>query len=131
MPTHALRVLPLLLHRACSFGTEVGNTHSFTYCASTNRTASGSAVAKLYCLPIPKGVEALPPVCAPDDVYNVTRRLMAVQKVVEECGFEDIVPRVWTERLDAVLPGIGFHAYWHAIWLEYADGVSVESFLHK
>ena len=127
-------------------------------------------MAKLYCLPITKAAH-LQPVCAPTEVYSVTRRLLAVQKVVEECGFEDIVPKVgdrclsvvpsmhtsglqqqpahrprmstthhpvhtaaaqvWVERVDAVLPGSGFHAFWHAIWMELAAGVSLEAYMHK
>ena len=80
-------------HAERSFVGDAGNTHGFTYCASTNRTASGVAIAKLYCLPMSKEAH-LRPVCSSHEVYNVTRRLLAVQKVAEECGFEDIVPKV-------------------------------------
>ena len=29
------------------------------------------------------------------------------------------------------MPGIDFHIRWHGLWMEVAEGVSMENFLHK
>jgi hypothetical protein len=29
--------------------------------------------------------------------------------------------------VNAVIPGLGFHIYWHAVWMERAPGVSLQS----
>ena len=47
------------------------------------------------------------------------------------CGFHDIVPRIWVDRINAVIPDLGFHVHWHGLWMEAAEGISFESLLHK
>ena len=47
------------------------------------------------------------------------------------CGYTDLIPKLWVEKINAVIPGIGFHVRWHGLWMEVAEGVSMENFLHK
>ena len=53
------------------------------------------------------------------------------------CGYTDLIPKLWVEKINAVIPestngiGAGFHVRWHGLWMEVADGVSMENFLHK
>ena len=38
---------------------------------------------------------------------------------------------MWVEKVNAVIPGIGFHVRWFGLWMELADGISLENFLQK
>ena len=49
------------------------------------------------------------PTCAPEAILKNMRLLLAIEKLVEECGFEDIVPATWVDKVNAHVPGIGFH----------------------
>ena len=42
-----------------------------------------------------------------------------------------MVPKLWVEKINAVIPGLGFNVRWHGLWMEVATGVSMENFLHK
>ena len=46
------------------------------------------------------------------------------------CGFHDIVPRIWVDRINAVIPDLGFHVNWHGLWMEEAEGISFDSLLY-
>jgi hypothetical protein len=39
----------------------------------------------------------------------------------------EIVPKVWMEPLNGVMPGSGFHVKWLGLWADIADGVSVQN----
>eukprot|EP00798_Chlamydomonas_sp_ICE-L_P012582 gene12582-15806_t len=103
-----------------TFTNEKGATPGWTFRAKTNRTPEGIAVTKGYCMPISKRT-----------VLRGIRLQLALQKLSDECGFEDIVPRVWSDKVDAVVPGQGYHIRWHGLWMEYVNGVSLENYLHK
>eukprot|EP00798_Chlamydomonas_sp_ICE-L_P018469 gene18469-24960_t len=114
-----------------TFSNEKGATSSFLFRATTNKTASGTAVLKIYCMPIAKRENGNVPLCAPSTVLKNMRLLLAIQKVSEECGLNDIVPKIWVDRVDAIVPGMGYHIRWHGLWAEFADGVSMENFLNR
>lgn len=114
-----------------TFTNEKGATSGWLFRASTNRTASGTAVVKVYCMPLPKRPGAKIPLCAPSTILKNMRLLLAIEKIVEECGFQDIIPAVWVDKVNAPVPDIGFHIRWHGLWMEVADGVSMENFLHR
>ena len=114
-----------------TYAHEKGATASFLFRATTNQTASGGAVAKVYCVPVPKREGGKYPTCAPSTVLKNMRLLLAIQKLRDECGFEDLVPRVWVDRVDGVMPGLGYHIRWHGLWMEYVHGVSLENILNK
>eukprot|EP00798_Chlamydomonas_sp_ICE-L_P012581 gene12581-15805_t len=114
-----------------TFQNEKGATSSFLFQATTNVTASGNAVVKLFCVPMAKRVGGKVPICSPYLVLKNMRLLLAIQKLSEECGYEEMVPRVWVGKVNAVIPELGYHVRWYGLWSEYADGVSLENFLHK
>ena len=33
-----------------------------------------------------------------------------------------MVPKLWVERINAVIPDLGFHVRWHGLWMEVAEG---------
>lgn len=35
------------------------------------------------------------------------------------------------DRVDGVVPELGYHIRWHGLWMELIHGVSLENFLHK
>ncbi len=62
-----------------------------------------------------------------ESAFGNARHLVALDRVARDCGLRDIVGRVWVAPVNAVIPGLGFHIYWHAVWMERAPGVSVQS----
>lgn len=50
-------------------------------------------------MPLPKRPGARVPTCAPEAILKNMRLLLAIEKVVEECGFEDIVPKTWVDKV--------------------------------
>jgi hypothetical protein len=44
-----------------------------------------------------------------------------------ECGFNQIVPKLWIEPVHGVVPGHGFHIDWLGLWFDIAEGVSVQN----
>ncbi|KAG1655370.1 hypothetical protein FOA52_012097 [Chlamydomonas sp. UWO 241] len=109
-----------------SFKMDRGKTNAWLFCASTNVTSSGEAVVKVYCLPLEKYPGAtIPTRCPTHHVLRNARVLLSIQKVVDECGFNDIVPRLWVDKVNAPVPGHGYHVDWHGLWQEVASGVSM------
>lgn len=85
----------------------------------------------MYCMPLTKRPGARLPTCAPQAILRNMRLLLAIQMLSDECGFQDIIPRIWVDRVNAPVPGIGYHVRWHGLWMELADGVSMENVLNK
>ena len=48
-------------------------------------------------------------------------------QVSSECGYQDIVPKLWIEPLLGVVPGNGWRIDWLGLWADVADGVSVQN----
>lgn len=78
--------------RACS---------NFIYRTSTNRTASGKAVVKIYCVPVRKLVNGKTPTCSPRTAVRIITMLLAIDRISQECGFGDLLPRLWVDRVRA------------------------------
>lgn len=114
-----------------TFTNEKGATSSWLFNARTNKTASGKAVVKVFCVPLPKIPGAQVPYCGLRMVVERVMLLVALQKLSDDCGFEDLVPRLWVDKVDAVVPNVGYHIRWYGIWMEIAEGISLENFLHK
>ncbi|KXZ45058.1 hypothetical protein GPECTOR_59g667 [Gonium pectorale] len=114
-----------------TYDNEAGATSSWIFRANTNMTPSGEAVVKMYCLPIQKRPGAKIPTCKPDRTAEVMRHLMALDKLSVECGFTDLVPRMWLAPVRGVVPGVGYPVDWYGLWMEYVDGISLENYLHK
>ncbi|KAG1662707.1 hypothetical protein FOA52_014572 [Chlamydomonas sp. UWO 241] len=118
-----------------TFTNEKGATSAWLFRASTNRTKSGKAVVKVYCMPLPKRPDAMMQPCSPLPTLRTVRTLLGLAKLSEDCGFQDIVPAMWADKVNAPVPGDGpaggFHIRWHGLWMEVADGVSLENLLNK
>lgn len=39
----------------------------------------------------------------------------------------DILPKVWVEPVNGVIPGNGYHIQWLGLWMEQAEGISLEN----
>lgn len=91
--------------------------------ATTNRTASGEAVVKVYCMPVPKRPGGSAPTCAPTTLLRIMKLLRALDRLSVECGFTDLLPRIWLAPVNAVVPDVGYHVRWYGLWQEYADGI--------
>ena len=63
--------------------------------------------------------------------FTHTRTYTLMHSHLCRCGFEDIVPKVWVEKVNAVIPGLGYHVRWFGLWMEVAEGISMENFLQK
>ena len=48
--------------------------------------------------------------------------LTVLPPAAPRCGFDDMVPKLWVERVNAVIPDLGFHVRWHGLWMEVAEG---------
>ena len=44
-----------------------------------------------------------------------------------ECGFNEIVPKLWIEPVHGIVPGHGFRIDWLGLWFDIAEGVSVQN----
>lgn len=65
--------------------------------------------------------------CSPPRVYSQVKLLLAQQKVIHQCGFNDFIPAVWVEPVHGVIPGHGFRIDWLGMWADIADGLSVQN----
>lgn len=52
---------------------------------------------------------------------------MAQDKLAHDCGFEEIVPRMWLGPVNAFSPNGSSFIEWDALWMEEAPGVSLDS----
>ncbi|MEW5300995.1 MAG: hypothetical protein WDW36_003881 [Sanguina aurantia] len=93
----------------------------------TNKTASGWAVVKTWCIPVLKVKQRGLAMCSPRKVYAQVKLLLAQQKLTAECGLQTIVPKLWVEPVNGIIPGKGFHINWLGLWADIADGVSVQN----
>ncbi|EFJ49782.1 hypothetical protein VOLCADRAFT_104229 [Volvox carteri f. nagariensis] len=96
-------------------------------CRGCDHTLSGWAVVKVWCVPVLKPKQRGLGMCDPKKVYAQVKLLLAQQKLTAECGLNEIVPKVWVEPLNGVMPGSGFHVKWLGLWADIADGVSVQN----
>ena len=51
---------------------------------------------------------------------------MAQDKLATECGFDSIVPRMWIGPVNAVTPDGRDFVSWDALWMEAAEGISLD-----
>jgi len=118
------------------FVDEGGASPNWLFLAPTSRTHSGRAIVKVSCIPVAKlhdrkagepGHTAAKPRCFADHSANFARLLLAIEQVAEDCGLDDIVPKVWVEEVNGVIPGVGYHIRWLALWMEQAEGISLEN----
>ncbi|MEW5300694.1 MAG: hypothetical protein WDW36_003606 [Sanguina aurantia] len=120
-----------------NFTNEKGATSGWLFRAHTNKTASGIAVVKAYCIPVAKVKGGKIAQCNPATILRTMKLFLAIQRISKDCGFEDMVPRVWIDKIDGVVPSNsyyqapGYHIRWYGLWMEYVNGISLENFLHR
>lgn len=51
---------------------------------------------------------------------------MAQDKLAQDCGFEEVVPRMWLGPVNAFSPNGSRFIEWDALWMEEASGVSLD-----
>ncbi|GLI65785.1 hypothetical protein VaNZ11_009401 [Volvox africanus] len=94
-------------------------------------TPSGDAVVKVYCVPSVKSSGFTLPVCSPRRIAELMKLLVALDKLSQDCGFTDLIPRMWLAPVLGVLPGVGYPIDWWGLWMEYVEGISLENFLYR
>lgn len=82
----------------------------------------------MHCVPLDRDGNWSPWGC--DDAYSSGSlgQLVALGRLSEACGMQDMLPRVWTEPVTSILPGNGYVVQGHqAIMTPTAGGVSLLS----
>jgi hypothetical protein len=86
----------------------------------------GKAVIKVWCMPIDKVHKTFGWKCQRSDVpVKANAFLLAQQKMIEDCGLMDVTIRIKLAPVNAIVPGIGLHIWWDGLWMERADGISL------
>ncbi len=49
------------------------------------------------------------PRCLSEMAVHHAKIYLAIEKLAEDCGLTDVVPKVWVQPISAVLPGVGYH----------------------
>ncbi|GIL86967.1 hypothetical protein Vretifemale_15166 [Volvox reticuliferus] len=114
-----------------TYTSEMGATSSWIFRTHTNMTPTGEAVVKVYCVPVPKRVGGQPPTCNPLRIAEIMRLLISLDNLSQDCGFTDLIPRMWLAPVLGVMPGVGYPIDWWGLWMEYVEGVSLENFLYR
>ncbi|MEW5307325.1 MAG: hypothetical protein WDW36_009731 [Sanguina aurantia] len=110
-----------------TFRDETGASPSWLFVTPTDKTPNGKAVIKVACIPVGKTASEKFPRCQAELAAEDARVYYAVERIAEECGLMDVIPKVWVERVNGVIPGIGYHVRWLAVWMEQAGGISLEN----
>eukprot|EP00892_Ulva_mutabilis_P003338 jgi/Ulvmu1/1376/UM011_0104.1 len=103
---------------------EGGNTNARLFVTQHPKSRTGRAVAKVYCTPHTEdGARA--PTCSRKLLDRVASVSLPQEKLSQRCGFESVVPRMWTAPLNSLSPDGRSFLSWDALWMERAEGVSV------
>eukprot|EP00798_Chlamydomonas_sp_ICE-L_P026263 gene26263-17365_t len=88
--------------------------------------SNGNVMIKVWCMPIDKVHKIMTWACKSDRMaMRANQFLLAQQRVVEECGLLDATTKVWIDPVDAIVPEYGVHIWWNGLWMEKADGISM------
>ncbi|PNW72358.1 hypothetical protein CHLRE_16g672049v5 [Chlamydomonas reinhardtii] len=113
---------------------EVGASPEWLFFADLPETANTGrkAVLKVWCMPIDKVHGTFSWRCSNTaEGAKAVQFLLAQQKVMEECGLLDVTIKVWPGRVNAVVPKHGLHVWWDGLWMEKAEGVSLNQLSYK
>ncbi|KXZ55757.1 hypothetical protein GPECTOR_2g1307 [Gonium pectorale] len=113
---------------------EVGASPEWLFFADLPETASTGkkAVLKVWCMPVDKVHGTFSWRCSnTGEGAKAVQFLLAQQKAMEECGLLDVTIKVWPGRVNAVLPGHGLHVWWDGLWMERAEGTSLNQLSYK
>jgi len=106
---------------------EPGGSPSWLFRVRSNKTDSGWAVVKTWCVPVMKVKQRGFAMCSKRKVFAQIKLLLAQQQITAECGLNDIVPKLWIEPVLGVIPGHGWRIDWLGLFFDTADGVSVQN----
>jgi hypothetical protein len=97
--------------------------------APTSKTKSGKAIVKLACVPVTKPTHnvQIRPQCHSDKTLRFAQIYLAIELIAEDCGLTDVIPKVWVEEVNGIIPDIGYPVKWMGIWMEQAEGISMEN----
>lgn len=109
------------------FKDEAGASPSWLFVAPTDKTRNKKAIVKVACIPVGKHANNKHPECHADMAVKYAKVYLAIEKLAEDCGLTDIVPKIWVEWVDAVIPDVGYHVRWLGLWMEMVDGISLEN----
>eukprot|EP00195_Chlamydomonas_chlamydogama_P015552 CAMPEP_0202899652 /NCGR_PEP_ID=MMETSP1392-20130828/7827_1 /ASSEMBLY_ACC=CAM_ASM_000868 /TAXON_ID=225041 /ORGANISM="Chlamydomonas chlamydogama, Strain SAG 11-48b" /LENGTH=462 /DNA_ID=CAMNT_0049585895 /DNA_START=182 /DNA_END=1570 /DNA_ORIENTATION=- len=109
------------------FNDEGGASPNWLFLAPTSRTHSGKAIVKVACIPVSKHNSKVHPKCMAEPASRFAKLYLAIEMLAEDCGLQDIIPKVWVEHVNGVIPGVGYHIRWLGIWMEQAEGISLEN----
>eukprot|EP00798_Chlamydomonas_sp_ICE-L_P023697 gene23697-9238_t len=89
--------------------------------------SNGKVMVKVWCMPIDKRINKVVNWACKRDRQEMrdNQFLLAQQSVVEECGLMHATSKVWIHSVDAIVPGYGVHIWWNGLWMEKADGISI------
>mmetsp|Transcript_3357 Transcript_3357/g.7341 ORF Transcript_3357/g.7341 Transcript_3357/m.7341 type:complete len:538 (+) Transcript_3357:145-1758(+) len=110
------------------FSVETGASPEWIFTADLPGSVpgSGGVVIKVWCMPIDKVHGTFTWRCEKSDhATRANQFLLAQQKVMEECGLMDVTVKVWIAPVNAIVPGSGLHIWWNGLWMERAQGVSL------
>ncbi|GIL86258.1 hypothetical protein Vretifemale_14600 [Volvox reticuliferus] len=113
---------------------EVGASPEWLFLADMPDTpmTGKRAVVKVWCMPIDKVHGTFSWRCSnTGEGAKAVQFLLAQQKVMEECGLMDVTIKVWPGRVNAVVPGHGLHVWWDGLWMERAEGLSLNQISYK
>lgn len=61
-----------------------------------------------------------------DCMQSTLTTAMAQDKLAHDCGFEEIIPRMWIGPVNAFSPNGSRFLEWDALWTEEASGISLD-----
>ena len=107
-----------------NFNVEQGASPEWIFTADLPDGSKG--IIKVWCMPVDKVRGTWNWKCQRSDVpVRANSFLIAQQKVVEDCGLMDVTVRVKLAPVNAIVPGLGLHIWWDGLWMERADGISI------
>nr|BAF46293.1 hypothetical protein [Chlamydomonas reinhardtii] len=109
------------------FRDEVGASPSWLFVAPTDKTPNRKAIVKVACIPVGKHARHKFAQCHADLALKYAKIYLAIEKLAENCGLTDIIPKIWVDWVDAVIPEVGYHIRWLGLWMEMVEGISLEN----
>lgn len=106
------------------FKVELGASPEWIFTADL--PGGGKAIIKVWCFPVDKVHKTFGWRCQKQKLpVQANQFLVAQQKVADDCGLMDVTVRIKLAPVNAVVPGLGLHIWWDGLWMERAEGISI------
>jgi hypothetical protein len=90
------------------------------------KTFKSSILLQVWCIPFDKRNRAFKWSCKKSlFASNSVQFLIAQDKLIHDCGLNDVTIKVWVAPVNAIEPVSGLHIWWYGLWMERAEGVSL------